>query len=133
MVLVTICEIASVPGAQGELAFQEFDAAMQKLKEAFSALWKEQDPMPALEPVGGFIASSANFNSGAKLEPRYRKCKWKAGFMDECNDVATKLRLDILTIKHAIDGSGSVKNEVFSILKGIPAIPTMEKDLSNTS
>merc|ERR1719375_2703839 len=132
MVIVTIFEVLAVPGVQGDLAFQAFDEAMQGLKAAFQALWKAEDPMPALEPVGGKIGESSMFNSGAKLEPRYWKCKWKAGFMDECNDVATKLRLDVLTIKHAIDGSGSVKNEVFSILKGIPAIPTMEKDLSNT-
>merc|ERR1719235_2481686 len=69
MVIVSICEVLSVPGAQGELAYQEFDAAMNKLKESFAALWKEEDPLPALEPVPGLLGSSANFNAGAKLEP----------------------------------------------------------------
>merc|ERR1719420_1331259 len=126
MVIVTIFEVLAVPGVQGDLAFQAFDEAMQGIKAAYQALWKAEDPMPALEPVGGKIGESSMFNSGAKLEPR----NWKAGFMDECNAVATKLRLDILTIKHAIDGSGSGKaNEVFSILKTIPAIPHMQEDL----
>merc|ERR1719263_1688874 len=103
---------------------------MQGLKAAFQALWKAEDPMPALNPVGGHIGFSSMFNSGAKLEPRYWKCKWKAGFMDECNAVATKLRLDILTIKHAMDGSGAVDNKLFGILNKVPAVDHMAKDLS---
>ena len=59
MVIISICEILSVPGAQGDLAFQEFDAAMQKLKEAFGALWKSEDPSAALAPVEPPKASSA--------------------------------------------------------------------------
>merc|ERR1719359_2084664 len=133
MIIVTIFEVLSVPGAQGDLTFQEFDAAMQGLKAAYQALWKAEDPMPALEPVGGHIASSSMFNTGAKLEPRYWKCKWKAGFMDECNAVATKLRLDILTIKHAMDGSGKESGgSVFSTLNKVSAIDHMAKDLGST-
>merc|ERR1719359_2656645 len=131
MIIVTIFEVLSVPGAQGDLTFQEFDAAMQGLKAAYQALWKAQDPMPGLEPVGGHIASSSMFNTGAKLEPRYWKCKWKAGFMDECNAVATELRLDVLTIKHAMDGSGNPdkKNNLFATLKQVPAVAHMSEDL----
>merc|ERR1719171_1659456 len=126
MLIVSACEILSVPGAQGDLATAELDGAIKKLQESFSALWKEQDPMPALEPVGGMLATAGGFNSGAALEPRYWKCKWKAGFLDECIAVCTKLRLDILTIKHAMDGSGSGKgSNIFSHLNGVPAIGTM--------
>jgi len=133
MIIVSLCEILSVPGAQGDLAFKEFDAAMQKLKESFGALWKEQDPLPALEPVSGLLASSSNFNSGARLEPRYWKCKWKADFMDQCVDVATKIRVDILTIKMAMDGGGQRKGpSIFGILNSVPAIGNMQKDLAGT-
>jgi len=135
MVIVSLCEILSVPGVQGDLAFQEFDAAMEGLKAAFKALWKAEDPCPALEPVPGHIAASDMFNSGAKLEPRYWKCKWKSGFQTSCNVVATKLRLDILTIKHAMDGSGSGKQEgpkLLNILNSVPSIAAMAKDLDNT-
>merc|ERR1719158_586684 len=99
MILLTICEFASVPGQQAELAAKDFDAAMHALNESFKELFEEQDPTNALAPVGGLIASSNMFSSGAVLEPRFSKCKWKAPFMAACNEVATKLRLDILTIK----------------------------------
>jgi hypothetical protein len=133
MVIVSLCEILSVPGVQGDLAFQSFDAAMQGLKAAFKDLWAEKDPLPAMEPVPGHIGQSDMFNSGAKLEPRYWKCKWKSGFQAQCNVVATKIRLDILTIKHAMDGSGKVKGEsLFKILNKVPAIAAMAKDLDNT-
>merc|ERR1719428_1488942 len=96
MLIVSACEILSVPGAQGDLATAELDGAIQKLQESFSALWKEQDPMPALEPVGGMLATAGGFNSGARLEPRYYKCKWKGDFLDQACASAAKIRLDFL-------------------------------------
>jgi len=132
MTILTVCEFGSVPGQQGELAAKQFDDAMHALKEAFTELFEEQDPSVAVAPVGGFLAAAANFNSGAKLEPRGWKCKWKSGFMDECITVATKLRLDLLTIKHALDGSGNVEENLFASLNKVPAIKHMAEDLEKT-
>merc|ERR1719191_2348522 len=134
MIIVSLCEILSVPGAQGDLAWQDLDKGLQALKASFEALWSQGDVDGALAPVPDFLAAASNFNSGARLEPRYWKCKWKADFLDQCVAVATKLRLDILTIQSGMAGSGKGQkgDTAFGTLKKVPGIEHMEEDLVKT-
>merc|ERR1719161_3089294 len=121
MLIVSFFEICSIPGEQAKLECESFDD-----------LWSERDPHGSVSTVSGSLGDAAMFNAGAKLEPRFWKCKWKAEFVAELIDAVTKLRLDVLTIRHAMEGSDGDCDEVVKTLKKVSAFKKMEDDISRT-
>merc|ERR1719473_81669 len=51
MVIVSVCELASIPGEQAKMARDGWDLAMQQIKIAFADVWVEKDPKDALASV----------------------------------------------------------------------------------
>merc|ERR1719316_1689230 len=100
-----MAEFLSVPGEQSKLAVVNYNAAMQSIKAAFTDLWAGKDPSSAIEPVSGEIAAASGFNVGARLEPRLWKCRWKTEFCGEVLSLAGKLRVDLLTLRRAIENN----------------------------
>merc|ERR1719213_917119 len=93
LVLVSICELVSVPGEQAKMARDGWNLAMQSIQQAFTDLWAEKDPSEALASVPGNLGSAATFNKGAILEPRFDRCKWNDAYLTDLIATATKLRL----------------------------------------
>lgn len=132
MLIVSFFEICSIPGEQAKLACESLDDAIKHISAAFDDLWSERDPHGSVSTVSGSLGDAAMFNAGAKLEPRFWKCKWKAEFVAELIDAVTKLRLDVLTIRHAMEGSDGDCDEVVKTLKKVSAFKKMEDDISRT-
>merc|ERR1719161_1523361 len=99
MVIMAVCELASIPGEQAKMARDGWNSAMQSIQQAFTDLWAQKDPKDALASVAGDLGSATTFNKGAILEPRFDRCKWKDAYLTDVIGVATKLRLDVLTIR----------------------------------
>merc|ERR1719316_610134 len=76
MIIVTMFEYGSVPGEQARLACENLD-------KAFEEMFGNSDPTPEINAIPGLLGTAGTFSKGAILEPRYSKCVWKAGFMDE--------------------------------------------------
>lgn len=133
MMIVSFFEIASIPGAQGRLAVERLDDAIKHIKQAFQDLWTDgADPRKSASTVSANLGDASMFNAGAKLEPRFYYCKWKAEFLDELIAAATKLRLDVLTIRHAMEGSDGNVDGVAKMLTKVPAFKHMEDDIERT-
>merc|ERR1719321_1337098 len=132
MVIVSLCELCSVPGEQGNLASSAWNDAVKAIQQAFKDLWAGQDPKPAIEPVSGSLGDASGFNPGAKLEPRYWRCPWKADYLDELVAIAGKLRLDVLTMMLALERSKGTPDDIKNVLVKVPAIKSMQGDLDGT-
>merc|ERR1719482_2618653 len=105
---------------------------MQSIQQAFTDLWAEKDPHDALASVPGFLGSAATFNKGAILEPRFDRCKWKDAYLTELIGVATKLRLDILTMRAGLEGNDGECGDTMKKINQIAAIKDIQKDLAST-
>jgi len=132
MVIMAACEFASIPGEQAKLARDGWNLAMEQIKIAFADLWDETHPGEALAPVPGYLGGSGTFNNGAKLEPRFDRCKWKDAYLTELIDYATKLRLDILAIRAGLEGNDGDTGETMRKLNLIPAFGAIKQDLAHT-
>merc|ERR1719487_1342402 len=53
MVIVSLCEVCSVPGEQANLATNAWNDAVKAIQQAFKDLWAGKDPHEAIEPVSG--------------------------------------------------------------------------------
>merc|ERR1719159_1425096 len=132
LVLVSICELVSVPGEQAQLARDGWNMAMQSIQQAFADLWAQKDPRDALGSVPGDLGASAMFNVGAILEPRFDRCRWKSEYLTELIGVATKLRLDILTIRCGMEGDDGKTGETMAKLNKVNAFKKIQEDLKTT-
>merc|ERR1719217_355276 len=132
MVIVSICELASVPGEQAKMARDGWNLAMQQIQLAFTDLWAEKHPKEALDPVPGMLGGAATFNNGAILEPRFDRCKWKDAYLTELIAIATKLRLDVLTIRAGLEGNDGQTGATVAKLNSVSAFKKIQKDLATT-
>merc|ERR1719443_1231137 len=132
MVLIAIAELVSVPGEQAKMARDDWNSAMQAIKTAFSDLWMEKNPAEALAPVPGLLGTAGAFNSGAILEPRFDRCKWKDAFLTELIGIATKLRLDILTMRAGLEGNDGQTGDTMAKLNAVTAFKKIQSDLAST-
>jgi len=132
MLIMSIFEFVSVPAEQAKLATQKLDEAIKACQAAFAALWADKDPKPIIVPVAGELGSAGTFSTGAKLEPRFWRCKWKAELMDELIAIITKVRVDVLTICHAMGGSDGHPDGISAVLSKVPAVKQFQKDLDGT-
>merc|ERR1719387_398074 len=129
MAIISALEFLSIPGEQSKLAVKSYDDAMKAIASAFKDMWDQKDPRGALGPVPGLLGSALTFNTGAVLEPRGWKCKWKNELCTSVCGNAAKLRVDLLTICDAL-GHSMEKN--FALINRIPEIKHMQGDLSST-
>merc|ERR1719160_2012379 len=132
MVIMAVCELASIPGEQAKMARDGWNSAMQAIQQGFSDLWAEKDPHDALASVPGFLGSAATFNKGAILEPRFDRCKWKDAYLTDLIATATKLRLDVLTIRAGLEGNDGDTGDTMKKLNSVSAFKKIQKDLSGT-
>jgi len=132
MIIVSMCEYGSVPGEQARLAVENIDKAFKKVEQAFEEMFNNADPTHEIDAVPGFLGTAGTFSSGAILEPRYTSCVWKAGFMTEIIGVVTKLRLDVLTMRKAMEGADGQADGTFGILKKVGKFDVMAADLMKT-
>lgn len=129
MAIMSTLEFLSVPGEQSKLAVRHYEDAFNSIIKAFHDLWDGKDPSEAIGPVSGDLGSASTFCTGAKLEPRMWKCKWKAEFCAECISYAGKIRVDLLTIRRAIENN---MEKCLGIIDRVPEIKHMEEDLMGT-
>merc|ERR1719159_954087 len=132
MVIIAICELISVPGEQAQLARDDWNEAMKAIQQGFSDLWEQKHPGEAVAGVPGLLGSSASFNIGAILEPRFDRCRWKSEFLTECIAAATKLRLDILTIRSGLEGNDGQTGDTMAKLVKVKSFAGIKKDLADT-
>merc|ERR1719428_420727 len=132
MVIVSICELASVPGEQAKLARDGWNLAIQQIQQGFTDLWEEKHPKEALDPVAGMLGGAATFNSGAILEPRFDRCRWKNEYLTELIAIATKLRLDVLTIRAGLEGNDGETGGTMKKLNSVAGFDAIKKDLQGT-
>merc|ERR1719161_298890 len=132
MVIMAVCELASVPGEQAKMARDGWNKAMQSIQQAFTDLWAEKDPSEALASVPGNLGSAATFNKGAILEPRFDRCKWKDAYLTDLIGIATKLRLDVLTIRAGLEGNDGETGDTMTKLNQVPAFKKIQEDLNRT-
>merc|ERR1719160_1602710 len=132
MVIMAVCELASVPGEQAKMARDGWNLAMEAIKQGFTDLWEEKDPAAAMSSVAADLGGAATFNKGAILEPRFDRCKWKDAYQTELIGVATKLRLDILTIRAGLEGNDGQTGDTMAKLESVTAFKKIQKDLAGT-
>merc|ERR1719274_396726 len=132
MVIMAVCELASVPGEQAKMARDGWNKAMFSIQEAFNDLWAEKNPADALASVAGDLGSAATFNKGAILEPRFDRCKWKDAFLTEVIGIATKLRLDVLTMRAGLEGNDGQTGDTMAKLNAVTAFKKIQSDLAST-
>merc|ERR1719388_805163 len=105
---------------------------MHSIQQAFTDLWDEKDPKDALASVAGDLGSATTFNKGAILEPRFDRCKWKDAYLTEVIGVATKLRLDVLTIRAGLEGNDGQTGDTMAKLNAVTAFKKIQSDLAST-
>merc|ERR1719420_798483 len=132
MVIISVFELLSIPGEQARLAYEGWDLAIKQIQQGFEDLWADKSPNEALAPVPGYLGDSATFNTGAKLEPRFARCKWKDAYLTDLISVAAKLRLDILSMRAAMEGADGNTDETVKTLAKVSGFTAIQKDLKAT-
>lgn len=132
MIIMSALEVCSVPGEQGRLACESLNRAIKSIQAAFEDLFNEVDPRPVLASCSGLLGDATSYSNGAILEPRFARCRWKSDFLNELVATATKLRLDVLTMRHAMEGADGDTGGSFMVLGKVPAFNTMKNDLMAT-
>merc|ERR1719160_809647 len=105
---------------------------MEAIKQGFTDLWEEKDPAAAMSSVAADLGGAATFNKGAILEPRFDRCKWKDAYLTDLIATATKLRLDVLTIRAGLEGNDGDTGDTMKKLNSVSAFKKIQKDLSGT-
>jgi len=118
MVILSTCEYASIPGEQGRMAVLKFDSALQAIQAAFVELWDDKEPK-SCDGVSGLLSEASTYNKGAILEPRGARTPWRFQLMSELIGSTSKLRADILTIRHGLGGHDLITGRCWELLRKV--------------
>jgi hypothetical protein len=139
VVITVIMEFAHVPGLFSKLSREALNQAFEALQEAFKTLFPEGKPRDAeklinaaLGTAAGKIGDAELYNTACAMEPRLWMCPWKGKFVTETAGHLSKIRLDVLLIKQALNGLNNGMEHMLELLSKVPEVAEMKKDLDLT-
>jgi hypothetical protein len=139
VVITVISEFAHVPGLFTKLSRDSLQEGFEAMKTAFKAVFPEGSAKGAVKAVDDALGASAgkvgdavSYNSACGMEPRLWMAPWKSQFVVETAANLTKVRLDVLLIKQALNGLDGKMEEMVELLGKIPEVAHMRKDLNDT-
>jgi hypothetical protein len=133
--IVTLCEyISTGKNTLAKLSQGSLNSALQGVQDALDTTLEDADPTDSLGPVSKNLGDAETFSKFASEEPRMWKCRWKHGLTMEISGLAALLRLDILFIHKATQGTGEDTEDegCFHHLDKVEAWKTMKEDIVNS-
>jgi hypothetical protein len=114
------------------LACKSLDRGFKELQASYTAFWEQQDISTAIAPVAGTLNEAMGFNAAADLEPRFWRADWKTLFFEDIVDKVRTLRLDLLMLECAMEGSGGSASGLFDKFTSQESWSRIRKDLDAT-
>merc|ERR1719171_149676 len=96
------------------------------------AFWNQDDIGTAIAPVAGHCGEANAFNNSAKIEPRLWRYDWKFDLHNDLVENVRTLRLDLLMMESAMEGSGGSASGLFDKFADTPEWGRVRKDLDST-
>jgi hypothetical protein len=139
VVITIIMEFLHVPGLFTKLSRDSMQEAFVALQKSFKNVFPEgsskgasQAVDDALKEAAGKIGDAELYNGACAMEPRLWMCPWKGKFVTETAGHLKRVRLDVLLIKDALNGLDGKMEEMVELLRKIPEVAHMRKDLNDT-
>jgi hypothetical protein len=132
LVIMSLAEFFSSKDTLSILAYEPLDKAMYSLAKAFKCLWRDRDPSEYISPISGLLTEAKTYSKAAEQEPRFWRCQWKSDVLMETADSMEFLRLNILTMWHAMKGANGKTGSIFTILDQVKSFVIMQKDFLDT-
>lgn len=130
--LMSVAEYLSAPDSLSKLAYEYIDKAIQGIAEGVKKTWNNEDPMPSLGPVGAALGKATLYGDAAREEPRLWMCPWKGDLCCEVAKWLTFMKLDMVTMHHAMCGANGKTGTVFTVLNQSKAFGRMKDDFDGT-
>merc|ERR1719321_1118113 len=105
---------------------------MGNLQKALSAFLAGKDMAASLDPVAGLLDAGAGYSTQAAKEPRFWRNAWKGALYDELVGAAHQVRLDLLMLRFACQGSTGNTAEMFAKFHEVDSFMKVKKDLTTT-
>merc|ERR1719261_930062 len=131
-VIICAAEAIFAVDRASNLATISLDLAFKGLQAAFEAFWSQNDIGTAIAPVGGHCDEANAFNSSAKIEPRLWRLDWKFDLHNDLVESVRTLRLDLLMMESAMEGSGGSASGLFDKFAETDEWGRVRKDLDST-
>merc|ERR1719428_1567227 len=131
-VIICASEAIFAVDRASNLAVESLDLAFKGVQSAFKAFWEQEDIGTAIAPVGGHCDEANAFNSSAKIEPRLWRLDWKYDLHNDLVDAIRTLRLDLLMMESAMEGSGGSASGLFDKFADTDEWGRVRKDLDST-
>jgi hypothetical protein len=132
LMIMSFAEYFSAKDTLSVLSYDPLDKAMLLVKKALKLIWKDRDPSEAIAPVGGLLGTATTYSKAAEQEPRFWRCQWKSDVVIETAAMMEYLRLDVKTMRRAMEGADGKTKGVFAVLNEVPAFAAMKNDLMDT-
>jgi len=139
VVITVISEFAHVPGLFTKLSRDSLQEGFEAMKTALKAVFPEGSAKGAVKAVddalgaaSGKVGDAVSYNAACGMEPRLWMAPWKSQFVVETAAHLTKVRLDVLLIKQALNGLDGKMEEMVELLAKVPEVAHMRKDLNDT-
>jgi len=114
------------------LSLQALDDAFKGVQAAFTAFWTQKDIGTAIAPVSGLCDQANAFNNSARIEPRFWRYDWKDSLHADLVESIRTIRLDLLMMESAMEGSGGSASGLFDKFADTPEWKSIRKDLDST-
>jgi len=120
------------PGRASVLAVESLDAAFTDMKKSFGNFWEAKDAKEAMGSVAGNLGSGDGYNASAKIEPRFWRAGWKGDLYSDIVAGCRQIRLDVLMMSFAMEGSDGKPDSVFDKFSHAPEFGEVKSDLNTT-
>merc|ERR1719428_1861551 len=131
-VIICAAEAIFAVDRASNLALNSLDLAFKGVQDAFKAFWEQKDIGTAIAPVSGLCDQANAFNNSARIEPRLWRLDWKTDLHNDLVESIRTLRLDLLMMESALEGSGGSASGLFDKFADTEEWGRVRKDLDST-
>jgi hypothetical protein len=129
---VSTFQFFMAPGRASVLAVDSMDAAFTDMKKSFGNFWEAKDAKEAMGSAAGNLGSGDGFNTSAKIEPRFWRAGWKGDLYSDIVASCRQIRLDVLMMSFAMEGSDGKPDSIFDKFSHAPEFKEVKSDLNTT-
>lgn len=131
-IIMALTEFILATDRASNLSINTFNEALTAAQESITAIWRSEDMTPHIEVIPGKLSACSSYGNIATKENRLWRNDWKSEMYDQLLTMTANLRLDLITLDHALGGSDGTPDALFGKFSGSKSLEGVQKDLEAT-